>query len=493
MVFVDKNSWDVQDRFEWVQHTVERVSAEAGAALLEEGEGVGLFNPLNWDRNDPVQLTLPAGKSLEGAECERLDDSSVLCQPELLEIGSTEFGFSDGLPSAPLAISLPDIVETRYYSARIDARTGALVSLRIKRSGREVLGGPANVIVAEHPPSSLKDPADHMPPRSQRIRLGSSSDEPSTVTLMNGAVALTIEAKGTFYGGGAIRRMVRFYKQYPRIDFETELNDIPDRTVVVSEFPLAEDVLEIRRGIPYGFSHGAWAKPNPNLHGWTKGIVPAVRWIHYTLASGAGIAIFDRGLSGREMEGRTPVIHLLNAEDKYWGYPNSWLSGKGRHVLSYALLAHEIDWRHARVPQMAWEYNSSPIVIPQRRPAPAPPVVETSDNVIVEAMRREQNYIELRMMECFGEAGTATVKVHLPHRTASLTDFIGRIQSTLPKAAEYRFPIRAQQIVTMHFETASTLPAPEPIKGWDAFVPKEKLAALHAYDPKLVGHPPFGG
>jgi hypothetical protein len=37
------------------------------------------------------------------------------------------------------------------------------------------------------------------------------------------------------------------------------------------------------------------------------------------------------------------------------------------------------------------------------------------------------------------------------------------------------------------------LPVPEPIKQWDSFVPKEKLAALHAYDPKLIGHPPFGG
>jgi hypothetical protein len=44
----------------------------------------------------------------------------------------------------------------------------------------------------------------------------------------------------------------------------------------------------------------------------------------------------------------------------------------------------------------------------------------------------------------------------------------------------------------MHFETASALPEPEPVQSWDAFVPQEKLAALHAYDPSLSGHPPFG-
>ncbi len=492
MVFVDEHSWDVQDRFNWVQHTVERVSAEAGAALLKEGAGVGLFNPLNWSRNDPVQLAVPADKSLEGTECERFDDGSILCQPALLDIGLVELGLSDEPSLASFSISLPEVIDSRYYSARIDGTTGALTSLRLKSSGRELLGGPANVIVAERPPASLKDPADHMPPRSQRTRLGSSSDQPSRLEIKNGPVALTAEVSGTFYGGGAVRRTVRFYKNYPRIDFETELNDIPDRTVVVSEFPLAEDVLEIRRGIPYGFSHGAWAKPNPKLHGWTKGIVPAVRWSHYTLASGAGFAIFDRGVSGREIENRTPIICLLNAEDKYWGYPNSWLSGKGRHVLSYAVLAHDVDWRHARVPQMAWEYNSPPILIAKRNPSPRRPFVETSDNVIVEALRREQNYIELRMVECFGEAGVATVKLDLPHVSATLTDLIGRMQSALKKSAEYRIPVRPQQIVTMHFETASALPVPEPIKEWDPFVPKEKLAALHAYDPKLIGHPPFG-
>ena len=223
-----------------------------------------------------------------------------------------------------------------------------------------------------------------------------------------------------------------------------------------------------------------------------RGIVPAVRWIDYTLANGSGVAILDRGLSGREIENRTPVIYLLNAEDKYQGYPNPWLSGKGRHLLVYALAPHEAQWRNARVPQMAWEYNSQPVLIPARAPASRRGFVETSDNVIVEAMRRERSYIELRLVECFGEDGTAVIKLHLPHKSASLTDLTGRTHSALSKAAEYRIPVRPQQIVTMHFETDSSLPDPEPIKQWDSFVPKEKLPALHAYDPKLIGHPPFG-
>ncbi len=293
-------------------------------------------------------------------------------------------------------------------------------------------------------------------------------------------------------GGGALRRVIRFYDDHPRIDFETELNDVPNYTIVVAEFPLAEDILEVRRGIPYGFSHGAWVKPNPDLHGWTKGIVPAVRWIDFSLAGGGGFAILDRGLSGRELNERTPILYLLNAEDKYSGYACPWLSGKGRHVLPYSIVGYESPWDEARIPHMAWEYNREPVLIASRAAVSPQSFLETSDNVIVEALRREGNHIELRMVECLGSSGKAEIKMGLPHRSAILTDLIGRKISALPKSSHYSFPIRPQQIVTMHFETESTLPDPEPIQSWDAFVPRQKLAALHAYDPNLIGHPPYG-
>lgn len=70
--------------------------------------------------------------------------------------------------------------------------------------------------------------------------------------------------------------------------------------------------------------------------------------------------------------------------------------------------------------------------------------------------------------------------------------FAGRKLSDLPKSSLYTFPVRPQQIVTLHFATSSALPEPEPIRSWDPFVPEAKLPALHDYDPNLIGHPPFG-
>jgi hypothetical protein len=456
---------------------------------------VGLFNPLNWRRRDPCELRLPEAKSLSGNICQKLADGSTLFLLDLPPVSIGGLKLSDRAPVSARAVSPSDTIETRHYIARLDPKTGDLNSLKWKSNGRELLSGAANVVVAERPiQTSHKgaDLGDFMPTRPNRKRLGTSSDQASNVSLVTGPVATVVQVEGEFYGGGSIRRTMRLYHEHSRIDFQTELNDIPNATVVVAEFPLAEEIAEIRRGIPFGFSHGAWSKPNANLHGWTKGIVPAVRWIEYALAGGGGVAIFDRGCSGRELNGRTPIVYLLNAEDKYYGYPNPWLSGKGKHLLEYSLFAHENDWRQAQVPHRAWEYNVAPFTLQNAALRAATLFIETSENLILEAARREENYIELRLLECLGVAGTARITVSLPHTAASLTDAMGKKKSDLSHGPKYEIPIRPQQIVTLRLTTDQPIPRPEPITTWDRFVPEAKQAALHAYDPNTIGHPPKG-
>jgi alpha-mannosidase len=500
MVFENDKSWDARDRMVSVESVNKQVHTGALSALIPEGEGAALFNPLNWERHDPVILDLPAGKSLAGVVCQAVPNGPTVpctvrcravCRPRLPSLGVIGMAVAAEGPEASKRVELLQSIETRYYSARIDPNTGALASLRLKPSGREVLGGPANVLVAEKPKSQQGDPGDSMLARSDRVRLASSSDSKPEITVADGPLFTLVEIKSKFFGGGPSRRVIQFYKDYPRIDFETELNNIPDRTVIVSEFPLAGDVEEVRRAIPNGFSHGAWAKPNPALPGWTKGIVPAVGWIHYTLAGGGGVAILDRGLSGRELNGRTPIIYLLNATDKYYGWPNPWLTGRGKHVLAYALVAHEGNWDQARIPHMAWEYNNPAITVSGRKVVPEKSFVQTSDNLVVQVIRREGVEIEMRLIECLGYPGTAEIAVNFPHHGAALTDLRGRNPQALEGGPVYRFPVRPQQIVTVRFQAHSAVEEIKPILKWDDLVPKSKLAALHQYG-NYKGHPPRG-
>jgi len=191
------------------------------------------------------------------------------------------------------------------------------------------------------------------------------------------------------------------------------------------------------------------------------------------------------------LNGNTPTIYLYNATDKYYGYPNPWLSGNGRHVLQYALVLHDGDWQQAGIPRMAWEYNCPPVVIANRGLQAAEPFLTTSGNVVVEATRRVGSELEVRLAECLGLTGTAELMLSLPHRAAAQTDLNGEHRKPLTGGPGYTFAVRPQQIVTLRFKTATAAAESELITKWDEMVPPHKLAMLHEYSSEK-GHPPKG-
>ncbi len=485
MVFENARSWDVRDRFESVEATAARTDDGALRALLGRGKAVGLFNPANWTRDDPFVVKLPPGYRLKDTQCQAESDGRTLCRRELPSMGAEGVELEHVAASEPERVLLPPVIETASYTAKIDPATGALSSLKLKPSGREMLGGPV-LTVAE-----AGGDYHETPPRPQRRRLADSAQFKPEITVTRGAVSTVVEVRSLFHGGGQLRQTLRFYADKPRIDFETEVNDIPDGVVVVEEFPLAGDIAETRRGIPYGFSHAAWAVPNSSLHGFGDGIMPAIRWSHYQLADG-GVAILDRGLPGRELTGRTPVLFLLNAQPEYMGFPCAWLSGRGRHLFSYALVAHDGDFAQARIPQRAWEFNCPPVMVEGVAKAAPKSFVRTSANVIVEALRREGRDIEIRLVECLGQPGTATVDISLPHKQAALTNLVGEDGHPLRGGPRYEFPLRPQQIVTMRLSAEKPVAEVEPLLKWDSLVPPTKLPALRKWLPDRIGQPPSG-
>lgn len=467
MVFEHPKSWDARDRFESVQETAARVTNFSLQALAPEAASAGLFNPLNWDRSDPV-----AGRS----------------QPVVPAFGTAPAPATS--ESRPLA-AVPREIDTEFYAVRLDPATGDLVSLRAKPSGRELLGGPANLLIAERATRPKWYAAgDGLNLRAERPRLTDSSATEVAIHASETDVAITLEVSSTFLGGVSKRR-IHFNKHYPRIDFETELNDLPDETVVLAEFPLSDTPAEVRRGVPFGFSHAAWPSSRPGPDGIAEGVLPAVRWSDYELPNGAGLALLDRGVPGREVTGSKVALLLCNTVEKYYGYPNAWLSGKGRHQFSYALAVRDTEWSSARVPRLAWEFNQPPLPVAAPETA-TPPAIRTSPNLIVETMRRDGDSIELRLIECLGLAGTARVDLALPHEAAALTDFNGERARPLHSGPAYEFPVRPQQIVTLRLRTPYAVAATTPLTDWTPLVPEAKRAALHDYQPDVIGHPPRG-
>ncbi|MHC4755339.1 MAG: glycosyl hydrolase-related protein, partial [Planctomycetota bacterium] len=223
----------------------------------------------------------------------------------------------------------------------------------------------------------------------------------------------------------------------------------------------------------------------------SKEIVPVIRWFDYSLAGGKGVALLDRGVPARELVGNTPILFLHNVCDTYYKRKVTIMNHPGKQTYQYALVVREQPWNQADIPQMAWEYNSPVVALAGYSISAPKSIIETSDNVIVQALRRDDMEIELRLMECLGQAGTARVKVNLNHSDAALTNLLGLERQLLEGNGEYSFGIRPQQIVTLRLRTSDKAAAIKALMSFESVVPDGKRHyMLNSRNPKLIGHPP---
>jgi len=91
--------------------------------------------------------------------------------------------------------------------------------------------------MAEKPKPQKDEYGDFMSARPDRQKIGRIERFPPAIAVSRGPLATIVEVTSNFYGGALSRRVMRFYEDYPRIDFETEVEDIPDITVVVAGVP----------------------------------------------------------------------------------------------------------------------------------------------------------------------------------------------------------------------------------------------------------------
>ena len=155
-----------------------------------------LFNPLSWERRDPLELRLPDGKSPIGFVTQTLPDGqtlAVLPNLQAMEVRAAKLAVAPPSPAVPARV--PSSIANPHYEARIDPMTGVLTSVRLKPSGREVLGGPANRVVAE-----AKSDVHNLPEKSLRTPLAESGQYPAEFSVVEGPIATVVEIRSVFPG-----------------------------------------------------------------------------------------------------------------------------------------------------------------------------------------------------------------------------------------------------------------------------------------------------
>ena len=409
-------------------------------AIDTSGEGIPLvvFNSLFWERTEPVtaevdlgpassaiRLLDPAGKEVPVQITGRTEkEGRTFSRVVFVASGVPSFGykifraFAADSP-ADVTTSLeasPTGLENEYFKIVLDERTGWIRSLFDKRTGRETLAGPANVLqaIADEPVSmsawelGLKD------------KIADLGGDGAKIAIVEGGPVRGVLRVRTSFKNSKFEQDIILYSGVARVDFALRL-DWQERNVMIkASFPVdARDALA-EFEIPYG----TVSRPADGTE------VPSLKWVDVTDGSGNhGLSLLNDCKYGFDVKDnvlRMSIVHGATAPDPE--------ADRGPQELGYALYPHPASWKEAGTIRRGYEFNN-PLIV--RRVMAHAGILEAErsfirvepENAVLTAFKKETGYAErgliLRFCETFGRA--AEVRVLLPWAVAAEnTDLLER-------------------------------------------------------------------
>jgi alpha-mannosidase len=340
-------------------------SLEAIAGQVEtRGEGVPLlvFNPLAWERTEPVEAKVSLPGSLNGL---RVVDSAGKEMPvQILEekpgAAGREFRFLF------IAVDVPSLgyktyrvlgaespaqfktglsvagstLENEFFKLTLNPKTGWIRSLFDKRSSREALAGEANRLQAtvDEPPSMS---AWELGLKETSWDIGAEGAEVEVLEI--GPVRAAFRVKSVFRNSVFVQD-IRLYDHLPRVDCRVHLDWQERNLMVKAAFPAAAANASAVFEIPYG----AIPRPADGTE------VPAIRWIDLTDEKGThGFGLLNDCKYGFDVKGnvmRISIVHGATEPDPE--------ADRGEHELLYSLYPHAGSWADAETFRRGYELNS---------------------------------------------------------------------------------------------------------------------------------------
>jgi alpha-mannosidase len=327
--------------------------------------------------------------------------------------------------------------ETDFFTIRVDMKTGCIVSLYDKRSGKEFVrdGGQLNRlrIYLEDKKGAMKSWTINKIVRHEYV-----SETESVRVVENGPVRACIETVMTWGKSRFIARTY-IYRSYPRIDYDLEVhwletgNDSTDSPMLRAVFPIAIDNSKFYSQVPFdvverpvdGMING---KPAPSwlMHADAYGIeaenidgqeIPAQKWVDVTDGK-VGIALLNKTKYGHSYSHGDLRLTLLRSAGEPDIYPNL-----GKFNISYSLFPHTGDWQNGRVMSEGEDFNipvyaSEPpslALVKEHATRPEEDSFFTIDTpgVILSGMKQSEDGSELvvRLVEIFGQEANVNLKI----------------------------------------------------------------------------------
>jgi alpha-mannosidase len=356
-----------------LQRTLHAIAAKVDTR--SDGIPIVVFNPLSWERAEPVETELLVDQHVNRIQIMNHENQSVPTQiiqrspkgdQQLVKIlffaKVPSIGYAcywaksqKANPTNPMKANL-SALENEFFRLKIDSATGCLTEIFDKKANREVLSPtePGNML------QIIEDFGD-----SEGFLLSPKGfgeydcwtgktwnvDVAAEIRLVeSGPVRATLQIKKKFQLARFIQQ-IHLYSGIRRIEFELVVDWSGTNKMVKVAFPLSVSSDSGTYEIPYG----TIARPSIGEEH------VAQKWVDIS-AGEYGVSLLNDSRYGHDLTPHTIRLSVLRSPD----HPVDATEEKGIHQLKYALYPHQGDWRQAQTTRQGYEFNNPLIAVVEK-------------------------------------------------------------------------------------------------------------------------------
>jgi alpha-mannosidase len=320
---------------------------------------VVLFNPLNWERSEVVDISLSSAMAQTTWQAQDAEGQTLPTQPNQANspsllvyvpaIPSVGYRLIWLIPAEAAPPSSPPaewVLGNAYLQAIIDPATGGINCLIHKATGTETFHGCGNQLQAFKDDGQYWD-AWNIAPDYQDHPLDAFVLK-SISWIEYGPVRQTLRVVRSF-NQSTITQNYRLELNSPVLAVHTEVDWHETQVVLKAAFPLTVSAAEATYEIPFGAIARSATPTTPQEQ--AKWEVPALRWAD--LSDGErGVSILTDYKHGFDAKSNQLRLTLLKAP--IWPDPGC---DRGLQTFSYAIYPHAHSWQQAKTVQAARNFN----------------------------------------------------------------------------------------------------------------------------------------
>jgi alpha-mannosidase len=384
-----------------------------------------LFNPLNWQRTEPVELAWKlSGKDLQPAVLDekgkevpaqvtgRNGDTVkfVFVPRNVPGIGYKTYWIATKNNSKQAVYSELNL-ENKYYRVDFDPKTGWITRIYDKTEKREIVkpNSPANQLQVQEDDAGMSAWVIGLKGEPKAM-----DSLVSVKVIEDGAVRKVVRSEYR-YGQSSFAQDAILYKELKRIDFKFTADWHERKKMLKIAFPLNLDSAKATFDIPYGTTERAQDGKEVATQKWTD-LSDLLR----------GVSLLNNAKYGCDV--KSNVIRLTALRSSFEPDPKA---DEGHHEFTYALYPHKGTWREAQTVQRGYEFNTPMVTYSTTQhkgtlTASNSLISCSSTDIVIAAVKKceDDNGLILRCYETTGKPAEAKFQFWQAVKKVSETDMM---------------------------------------------------------------------